>query len=155
MHPDRAKELFWQHVITVDGDACWGWTGSISRGYGNVRVKKRHYGAHRISWEIHFGAIPPGLSVLHKCDNPSCCNPAHLFIGTQADNMRDMKEKGRARWGTEGNPRPQKLTADQVREIRILYANGNITTYQLGKQFNVDQTCISQIVLRKIWRHVS
>lgn len=98
------EERFWNHVEAIpEGSGCWEWTGAtVKDGYG--RVELSHLGkriravmAHRLSWGIHMGPIPPGMSVLHHCDNPPCVNPAHLFLGTQADNIRDMILKGRYR----------------------------------------------------------
>ncbi len=90
-------ERYLWHVIKRGGGQCWSWSGAKdSRGYGTLNggngVPKR---AHRISWEIHFGEIPAGLGVLHKCDNPECSNPDHLFLGTQKQNALDMSAKGR------------------------------------------------------------
>lgn len=90
-------ERFWQKVAKADGDACWIWTAAkFPKGYGKVAVEKSRKvdGAHRVAWELTYGSIPIGLSVLHKCDNRPCCRPDHLFIGTQLDNMRDMANKG-------------------------------------------------------------
>lgn len=94
---------FWSRVAKSDG--CWLWTGARfgPNGYGAVRFQKRNSSAHRVSWMIHFGPIPDGLFVCHKCDNPPCCNPAHLFLGTIGDNTRDMIAKGRGFCTTEEN----------------------------------------------------
>lgn len=89
---------FWSRSVPVPETGCRVWTRSrLLDGYGSLRWQKKSARAHRVAWEITYGTVPPGLSVLHKCDNPSCCNPEHLFIGTQADNVRDMVAKGRLR----------------------------------------------------------
>src|SRR4051794_31357857 len=99
-------------------DACWPWTGYCnSRGYGEAMIERRHVRVHRVAWEAEHGPIPDDMLLCHRCDNPPCCNPAHHFIGTSADNNADMKAKGRAR-GVRGTANAgAKLTADQVRSI--------------------------------------
>lgn len=90
--PIPIEVRFWSKVIKKDG--CWGWSGSKTTfGYGKIKNGEWFTNAHRISWQIHFGDIPKGQSILHKCDNPECTNPDHLFLGSQRDNMRDMLTK--------------------------------------------------------------
>ena len=97
-------ERFWAKVDRASSDACWPWLATHGRfGYGEFKVggrSGRSVKAHRVAWELTHGPISDGLFVLHRCDNPPCCNPGHLFLGTHADNMRDMAQKGRqrARW---------------------------------------------------------
>jgi hypothetical protein len=98
-------ERFWPKVDRSGGpDACWPWTATVrSDGYGMIDVGGKMVGAHRVSWEIANGPIPVGgdyhgTCVLHRCDNPLCVNPSHLFLGTNDDNTKDRDAKGRARW---------------------------------------------------------
>jgi HNH endonuclease len=95
---DEAR--FWTYIKKADG--CWGWTGKPNgAGYGAMRVNGRTTRAHRVSWVIHNGSIPLGIHVLHRCDNPPCCNPDHLWLGTNADNMADKVRKNRQARGPE------------------------------------------------------
>lgn len=104
--PKPIAERFWPRVEKRDADECWEWKGSrLQKGYGTMPCWpfKRPALAHRVSWEIHNGNIPDGLIVCHRCDNPPCVNPAHLFLGSHQDNLRDMVKKGRQVLG-DGNP---------------------------------------------------
>lgn len=91
------EERFWEKVLITPFYECWEWLGSKDKdGYGYFGHKDK---AHRFSWKINNGVIPHKIHVLHKCDNPSCVRPQHLFLGTHEDNMKDMAKKGRAKWG--------------------------------------------------------
>lgn len=145
---------FWKHVNKDGPSGCWLWTGCRSHGYGYINagpgtVAKR---ANRVSWEIHNGPVPPGLSVCHSCDNPACVNPAHLFLGTQKENADDMMAKGRHFRG-ESAPHT-KLTEDDVRTIRQLCADG-AKHQDVASIFKIARTSVGAIVNRKNWKHVS
>lgn len=101
---------FWLKTKKADGDACWEWQSSLShKGYGMLYLPKPTK-AHRFSWALHFGPIPDGLCVLHRCDNARCVRPDHLFLGTRAENNADMVAKGRYRHSPTGHPIPELVT---------------------------------------------
>lgn len=145
------EELFWEKVKKGNGDECWEWLACKDpKGYGLIKLNGRNQFAHRIAWILTYGEIPDGLFALHKCDNPPCVRPDHIFLGTQADNRRDCVEKGRQIHG-EMNWNA-KLTKDQVMEIRELYLTGNYTKSKLGKLFNVSPSSIYLIIAHKNWK---
>lgn len=112
MKAKTIEERFWANFVKGAEDECWLWTGGLKGKYGNCRYKGRCHTASRVSYELHYGVeVPRGKCVRHTCDNPPCVNPAHLQIGTQADNMRDMRERGRHRV-------IRALTPEQVLEVR-------------------------------------
>jgi len=145
-------DRFWEKVKKGSPDECWLWTGSLfqPQGYGRVIVNRKRQKAHRVAWEITRGAIPEGKWVLHKCDNPPCCNPAHLYLGNVIDNARDMMERGR-RKGPIGTEHPlAKLNTEKVQQIRA--ARGTI--HKIAQRYGVADSLISRIRLRKSWKQV-
>lgn len=152
------QDRFWQKVDAAGENECWEWMnnknewgyGQIGSGGGNGKMLS----AHRVSWEIHNGEIPDGLHVLHKCDNPACVNPAHLFLGTHQDSMDDMATKGR-RASVKGERNAcAKLTKAQVIEIRRRYAAGGVTHKQLAKEHGVARQTVGDLIAFKYWAHV-
>ena len=148
-------ERFWSKV--KKGDRCWEWTAALtSDGYGRFWLDAKTLGAHRISWEIANGAIPKGFCVCHRCDNPRCVRPDHLFLGTNADNLRDMRQKGRNSAPPDNRGERcgmSKLTARQVLEIRRRRSNGEEGA-ALGDEFGVSAMQIYRIALRQRWGHL-
>ncbi len=155
----RKEELrFWKKVHIGQGkyleDGCWNWTaGTVGKVYGYFNSAGSMHYAHRIAWTLTKGPIPKGeghhgTCVLHKCDNRLCVRPSHLFLGSQADNLRDMAEKGRAAKGS-GNGQA-KLTEEQVLEIRASSEAQRV----LAARYGVSQTLVSKIRLRKFWKHL-
>lgn len=148
-------DRFWGKVQTGQLDECWPWRGARygTTPYGSIRYQGRAQGAHRVSYQINIGPIPEGYDVLHRCDNPSCVNPAHLWLGTHAENMRDMKLKGRA-VAVRGEAQPKsKLTEDDVRTIRQLLKEG-ISHRNIAERFGVRNPTISYIKHGKRWGHI-
>ena len=154
-----AAELARFEAKYTRGPGCWLWTGALRNGYGQFWLRRRMPRAHRLSYRYHVGPIPDGLCVLHNCpggDNPACVNPAHLWLGTQADNMRDMAAKGRSSraptmFGEEHVD--AKLTTNDVRAIRRGLAAG---TYQreLAATYGVSESSVSRIKTGRSWAHV-
>lgn len=142
----------WSNVIILGLDECWEWRKSKDKwGYGllnNYGVRK----VHRVSFELTHGVIPEDMQVLHKCDNPSCCNPTHLFLGTNYDNVQDKVKKNRQTRGELVHT--AKLNPEQVVEIRRLYATEEYTMRALAKKFNIDCSVINGIVHYKYWKSV-
>jgi hypothetical protein len=153
---------FWSKVDVRGPDECWEWQGSKrEKGYGLLFLRgNRVDSAHRVSWELHNGReVPEGMVVRHTCDNPSCVNPAHLQVGTYADNLQDGIERGRVkpRRGTpfskEHKPPGTKLTEEKVRQIRSRYAQ-RAKPKTLAAEYGVSKRTIHNIVKRKIWAHL-
>jgi hypothetical protein len=107
--------------------------------------------AHRVAWELTHGPAAPELFVCHKCDNPPCCNPAHLFLGSPADNVVDMVRKGRNNALRGEQHKRAKLCRADVAEIRALYATGQYTQRQLGDAFGVSNGQVSSVVRGEAW----
>ena len=152
---------FWANVEKIPLVSCWIWTGFCNaKGYGLKswpipRGDKPQTSllAHRVSWMIHRGKIPDGLKVLHTCDNPPCCNPEHLFLGTDGDNARDRDQKGRAADKRGINNGRARLTEDDVRFIRGQLAAG-VSGAELARQFGVKKETVYAIAIRKNWKHL-
>lgn len=151
---EELRARFEANVEQGEPDACWPWTGTIRRkGYGQLSHQRRAILAHRLAWELAHGPIPEGLQVCHRCDNPPCCNPAHLFLGTAADNQRDKRQKGRAARG-EANGGGRKLTEADVVAMREELAAGATLT-DLSGRFGVSLPMVAAIRDRRKWSHVA
>lgn len=154
---------FWSKVSISGGpQSCWEWKAAKDKdGYGVTSFNKKWIGAHRLAWILAKGEIPDGLCVCHHCDNPSCVNPSHLFLGTVKDNTQDMIRKGRSCVWT----RPEcvvrgsvhssaKLTEDDVREMRRKYAMNESNQTELSREYGVSSGRVSEIITLKSWTHV-
>ena len=164
-------------VIVNEESTCWEWQGAKSlAGYGQIWDRKKAMYTHRVSYEQHRGAIPEGLCVLHQCDNRKCCNPDHLFLGTNQDNMDDMKAKGRHAINNPGHREKLKkgqsrrdkasyargeraglaiLTAEKVAVARRDYVPGVVTLSDLAARLGVSRYAIKDAVARRTWKHIT
>jgi hypothetical protein len=146
-----ANRFFAMTAPANDGSGCLLWTGSKNqKGYGRILVNGKNRHAHRIAWELANGTIPEGMQILHRCDNPTCVNQAHLFTGTNQDNVTDMMSKGRFKphYG-ETNGR-SKLTKSDVLQIRA----SSLSNVALGKLFGVSNVVISGIRRGVGWKEI-
>ena len=156
---ERLKKSFEKHVVRKEN--CWGWNGPINHGGYPVMSCRKAIGSdrgHKASWIIHNGIIPKRMHVCHSCDNPTCTNPDHLWIGTHKQNNDDKIAKGRAKYVAppimKGKENPSaKLNEKQVKEIKLLIDQGH-SCYGIGKDFGVSKTTILRIKKGTYWKHV-
>lgn len=166
------KDQLFRHVIK--GQSCWTWIGSkLSGGYGRITVGGHKMMAHRYSYELHTGAIPPGKIVRHTCDNNSCVNPNHLTLGTHLENAEDRSLRGRnnaitgdrhwtrkhPEWKRTGNKNKKpvtrgKLTAKQVVTIRSAFATGHFTKSAIAREHDVTLWAVRDVLNGRTWSHV-
>lgn len=160
---------FWSRVEIQGPHDCWPWRSTVfaDSGYGRFNLADSSIGSHRVAWSLAFEQkIPKGLYVIHSCDNPPCCNPTHLRLGTPQDNMDDKMDRGRHRvLRGEAHPRTgvvvhpgedtptAKVTLIGVKAIVDLYKTGCYSQKELGRRFGISQTQVSRIVTGKQWRH--
>lgn len=153
---------FWLKVAKRAPDECWPWTGFTEDGYGMFWLEGRPQRASRVSWVLANGPIPHGLFVLHRCDCRACVNPKCLFLGTHLDNMRDMREKGRAVCPARERPELQargersgaaRLDNAKVATVRLMAASG-LSQRKIAAQFGVDHKTIAAVIHGRTWAHL-
>lgn len=144
-------EIRFKSRIKKNINGCWIWSGcKYVSGHGALKVNNRKIRAHRFSYELFVGKIPEGMMVCHKCDNPPCVNPKHLFLGTQKDNIHDAIKKGR--FG--GEHHHSVLKEKDILNIRRLYDSGSYKKVDIAKIFNISQPHIGRIIKREAWKYV-
>jgi hypothetical protein len=156
MQYEKLVSRFWAKVDVSRGtDECWVWTAAITRaGYGitSTRLIGGERLAHRIAYFLVRGAIPEGLCICHQCDNPPCCNPNHLFVGTRAENRLDCVHKGRHIYGSAHYF--THLTDADVIEMRRLKFEDGLTANEIGKLYNLTEDGAWWIIVGKSWKHI-
>ena len=148
---------FWSKVQRNAANECWPWLAGArtKQGYGNFRPRPDgQVLAHIFAWTLNHGPVPDGIKVCHTCDNPPCCNPAHLFLGTQKENMQDCAKKGRRSFLIGERHGMAVLNEAQVSEIRTKHKAG-VRLVDLALQFNTSSSLCWRIVNRRIWRHLT
>jgi hypothetical protein len=150
------EDRFWQKVNKKSSDECWEWLGATHHqwGYGNLTIDGKYMAAHRYSWELHNREIPDGMLVCHHCDNPSCVNPNHLFLGTNADNMRDRDKKNRQARLIGTNNGRAILNEDDIKQIFKLRNTSNYTVKEIADMFNISKSAIEAIIYKRNWTFV-
>ncbi len=152
-------DRFWRNVFTLTYDrGCWLWTAYVDDyGYGQMGKNADDLiRTHVASWFLHFGPVPNGLCVCHTCDTPACVRPDHLWLGTKADNLADMRNKGReGHGGAVGISNSNaKLNPEKVVAIRAMNAAGGFTHEEIGKRFGVSSSAVFSVVHGNTWSHV-
>ena len=148
------SERFWSKVDIRGEDECWNWTWSTRKGYGQFSIDGRMIQSNKVSYQITYGEYDTSLCVCHKCDNRACCNPWHLILGTQKENIQDCIERGR-RANLRGEQNAcHKLTEPEVRLIRSWHSLGLYSNIQLGQIFGVSDRNIGKVVNRESWTHI-
>lgn len=152
MKSNFTKEDFYK-LLKPNGD-CLEWTGATHRqGYGFTRLNDKMVTTHRLAYKLEHGHIPEDKIVCHTCDNPVCCKPEHLFVGTQQDNMNDKTVKGRGNQPKGDAHGGHKLTEEQVLEIRELVKTSMIQK-DIADMYGIGRSNVSAIKLRKKWKHI-
>lgn len=148
-------DRFWKKW-TIEQTGCWKWSGYLDKnGRGRLlrnNIKDNHILAHRLSYLLFYGPIPDNLKVCHKCDNPSCVNPEHLFLGTQTDNIKDCVYKQRHSFG-ERNGRV-KLKERDVRMIVYMWRTKEFTQREIADIYNISRCSVKDIVNRRRWKYI-
>lgn len=154
------KQSFYLRVdVKEDKDSCWEWKGCLSHGYGRFKFKTKLYLSHRAAYILEHGEIPDGLFICHKCDNRKCCNPNHLFAGTQSENMIDCVAKGRLvypvgqRFKNGDTPANKKTSDDIVLQIKQRLSEG-VRIIAVAKEFNEKVHFIQEISANRTYKHV-
>ena len=156
---EREIERFWDKVSKSEG--CWNWIASkYPCGYGAINIRRKCFGAHRMSWLIHHGDIPDDCEVCHYCDDPSCVRPDHLYVATHAQNIKDMHSKGRGVYSPNFPPPPKgelnwksRFKTEDILEMRSLSERG-VSQRNIAILFKTSHPVIGRIIRRESWSHV-
>ncbi len=150
IYPPLQERLYAKLAVKGEDD-CWEWNGwRHPQGHGQIGLNGTLIYTHRAAWQIAYGPIPEGMYVCHKCDNPPCCNPKHLFLGTAKDNVQDMLTKRRH---SHGDRHASKLSTERVVAIKALLAEGK-TQQSVADEFNISRSMVGFIGRGQRWRYL-
>lgn len=151
---EKDKARFWVKIQRGRANKCWEWkAGTDECGYGKFRLLRSSYTAHRIVYQLTHGVIPEGMCVCHKCDNPPCCNPKHLWLGTFEENMLDKHRKKRGRCLRGELHYKARLSEKKVKVIRVLLKRG-VSIVEIARRFGVGKSTIGCIKYNLSWKHL-
>jgi hypothetical protein len=150
------EEKFMRFVMPEPNSGCWLWVGGEQRyGYGSFRLNKKGHMAHKFSYEMYKEKVPDGMVILHKCDVTACVNPDHLEVGTQADNLKDMHDRGRNNQPFGDHHSNATLTSDKVREIKIALRDKKYVSFvSLAKSYGITASALYEIRIGKNWKQI-
>ena len=161
LHLDITPDLiarFWAKVNVRGFSECWPWTATTRENYGAIKHRGKVFSAHCVAWILaHNQQIPDGLIVRHSCDNQQCCNPSHLMLGTPADNVRDMHDRGHARYARGAQCHTAVLTEELVRAIRSIRAAERIGYRAIARRLGIEEheQAVKGVIGGKSWQHVN
>lgn len=153
MFRESTIKRFWDKVNKTNN--CWNWTACKDKdGYGvfNINPNRKYEKAHRFIYELQFGEIPKDKIVCHHCDNPSCVNPQHIYLGTYTSNARDREKRNRGRDQNGTKNHMAVLNWGKVKRIRGMWQSGEFTQKDIADHFNVSRGCITGIIYNVNWR---
>ncbi len=134
---------------------CHVWKASTrGKGYGQFKLNYKNTSAHRVAYELAYGPIPESMHVCHKCDNPPCVNPKHLWLGTNEENIEDKSNKGRYNAARGSDNGSAKVTEKMAIKIRWLYSTGKHTQTRLATRFNISRGAVGQLIRKETWKHI-
>jgi len=151
--PKNILKDVWKRINKRDENDCWEWVGGKDKdGYGRMMIDRHNYRTHRLTYIETYGSIPEGLIICHRCNNPSCCNPNHLYAGTIRENSQQCTKEGRR---VSGEKHYKTILSDKdILKIRSLYSTGTFSQRELGRMFGVTQAAIWYIINNKTRKYI-
>jgi len=153
-HQLNKEDHFLSQIKKNENTECWEWTGFLKGGYGYIRVNRKDFAVHRLMFERYKRPIPKNVNVCHSCDNTKCCNPEHLWLGTQQENIKDMinKKRDKKAFGTKHHR--CKINEEIARQIKIKFKEG-LNMREIHRTLNISYRIVQHICTGNTWRHIN